>query len=253
MFTKAIVRTPAPSMVNGLTSAQLGKPDYNLAIKQHAEYIKALESCGLDVICLDADPDFPDSTFVEDVALLTANSAIITNPGALSRRGEVKGMRAILDDYYTQIYAIQSPGTLEAGDVMMVGTHFYIGLSERTNRNGAEQLIANLESYELSGSVVELKDVLHLKTGVAYLEHNNLVACGEFLSHPDFQEFNLIPIDATESYAANCIWVNDTVLVPLGFPKTREAIRSVGYQTVEIDVSEFQKLDGGPSCLSFRF
>ena len=104
MFTKAIVRTPAPSMVNGLTSAQLGKPDYNLAIKQHAEYIKALESCGLDVICLDADPDFPDSTFVEDVALLTANSAIITNPGALSRR--VKGMRAILDDYYTQIYAI---------------------------------------------------------------------------------------------------------------------------------------------------
>ncbi|MBT3228821.1 MAG: N(G),N(G)-dimethylarginine dimethylaminohydrolase [Candidatus Marinimicrobia bacterium] len=253
MFTKAIVRTPAPSMVNGLTSAQLGKPDYNLAIKQHAEYIKALESCGLDVICLDADPDFPDSTFVEDVALLTANSAIITNPGALSRRGEVKGMRAILDDYYTQIYAIQSPGTLEAGDVMMVGTHFYIGLSERTNRNGAEQLIANLESYELSGSVVELKDVLHLKTGVAYLEHNNLVACGEFLSHPDFQEFNLIPIDATESYAANCIWVNDTVLVPLGFPKTREAIRSVGYQTVEIDVSEFQKLDGGLSCLSLRF
>ena len=119
--------------------------------------------------------------------------------------------------------------------------------------NGAEQLIANLESYELSGSVVELKDVLHLKTGVAYLEHNNLVACGEFLSHPDFQEFNLIPIDATESYAANCIWVNDTVLVPLGFPKTREAIRSVGYQTVEIHVSEFQKLDGGLSCLSLRF
>jgi dimethylargininase len=79
------------------------------------------------------------------------------------------------------------------------------------------------------------------------------VACGEFLSHPDFQEFNLIPIDATESYAANCIWVNDTVLVPLGFPKTREAIRSVGYQTVEIDVSEFQKLDGGLSCLSLRF
>lgn len=253
MFTKAIVRPPAPNMIDGLTSAQLGKPDFILAIKQHGEYVRALESCGLEVICLEADPEFPDSTFVEDVALLTTECAIITHPGAPSRQGEIRGMKKILGSYYDNIETVQPPGNLEAGDVMMVGTHFYIGLSERTNRQGAEQLIMHLQSHGLSGSVIELKDVLHLKTGVAYLEHNTLVACGEFLHHPAFQNFNILPIDKSESYAANCIWVNDTILVPSGFPKTREAIRKVGYHTVDIDVSEFQKVDGGLSCLSLRF
>jgi len=253
MFTKAIVRTPAASLINGLTSASLGAPDFDLALQQHAEYIRALESCGLEVICLEANPQFPDSTFVEDVALLTKNCAIITNPGAPSRRGETAGMRPVLASHFEHIEEIQSPGTLEAGDVMMVGSHFYIGLSARTNQEGADQLIAHLQKYGFSGSVVELSKVLHLKTGVAYLQNNNLLACGEFLTHPDFATFNILPIDEQESYAANCIWVNDTILVPLGFPKTREAIRDAGYVTMEVDVSEFRKLDGGLSCLSIRF
>ena len=252
-FTKAIVRTPAVSMINGLTSASLGQPDFNLALKQHAEYIQALESCGLEVICLEANSQYPDSTFVEDVALLTSKCAILTNPGALSRRGEVDGIRCTINTHFEQIEAIHSPGRLEAGDVMMVGSHFYIGLSARTNQEGADQLIAHLQKYGFSGSVVELSKVLHLKTGVAYLENNNLLACGEFLTHPDFATFNILPIDEQESYAANCIWVNDTILVPLGFPKTREAIRDAGYVTMEVDVSEFRKLDGGLSCLSLRF
>ena len=136
---------------------------------------------------------------------------------------------------------------------MMVGSHFYIGLSERTNQSGAQQVIAYLEKYGMSGSVVELKEVLHLKTELAYLEQNNLVACGEFLVKDEFQKFNLLEIDQDESYSANCIWVNDTIIIPEGYPKARATIEGAGYKIKEVDVSEFKKLDGGLSCLSLRF
>jgi dimethylargininase len=253
MFNRAIVRTPGESMQQGLTSAHLGLPDYQQALIQHKEYIRALEQCGLDVQILDKDERYPDSCFIEDIALLTKECAIITNPGAPSRQGETLGIRHVLEEHYTHIEEICEPGTVEAGDIMMVGSHFYIGLSARTNAEGAQQMIAFLEKYGLRGSVVELEHVLHLKTGVAYLEHNNLLACGEFLTKPEFQEFNILEIDASESYAANCIWVNDTVLIPTGYPKARHTIQSAGYNILEVDVSEFRKLDGGLSCLSLRF
>ena len=98
-----------------------------------------------------------------------------------------------------------------------------------------------------------LKDILHLKTGLAYLENNNLVIAGAFLNHVEFQKYNQIKVDPIESYAANCIWINDTVIIPAGFPQTKGAIANAGYRTIEVDVSEFQKLDGGISCLSLRF
>jgi len=156
-------------------------------------------------------------------------------------------------DFYSNIEEVQEPGTVEAGDIMMVGSHFYIGLSERTNEDGARQVIAYLEKYGLSGSVVRLEKMLHLKTGVAYLENNNLLACGEFLTKEEFQRFNILEVDEDESYAANCIWVNDVVLVPKGYPKTKRTIEKAGYAVREVDVSEFRKLDGGLSCLSLRF
>ena len=253
MFTKAIVRTPGSSMIDGISTAGLGRPDHALALKQHAAYIEALKSCGLDVTILPADEAFPDSTFVEDVALLTPACAIITNPGAESRRGETVSIRQVLKDFYADIEEVREPGRVEAGDIMMVGSHFYIGLSERTNPEGAQQVIGFLEKHGMSGSVVTLEEVLHLKTGIAYLENNNLLACGEFLTKPEFQQFNILEIDPSESYAANCIWVNSTVIMPAGYPKARKTIADAGYPIIEVDVSEFKKLDGGLSCLSLRF
>ncbi len=252
-FTKAIVRKPCKNLVHGLTNANIGLPDYDKAVNQHDLYVSALMNCGLEVLELPADENYPDSTFVEDVALLTPRCAIITNPGAPSRRGEVDTIKDTIAEFYNSVERIESPGTLEAGDVMMVGDHYYIGLSERTNAEGANQLIKILNRYEMTGSVVELKSVLHLKTGVAYLENNALLACGEFLSNPEFEKFNIIEIPLEESYAANCIWVNDRVLVPKGFPVTAGKIKAAGYRIIELDVSEFQKLDGGLSCLSLRF
>ena len=253
MFSNAIVRKPGKSMINGLTTANMGTPDYEKAIEQHHHYTCALKECGLNVEVLEADENFPDSTFVEDVALLTPHCAIITNPGAPSRIGEVGAMKKVIQKYYRKIEEVSSPGTVEAGDIMMVGDHYFIGLSERTNRDGAEQVIQFLKKYGMTGSVVEVSSVLHLKTGAAYIERNNLLASGKFVSHPDFKKFNIIEIPEEESYAANCIWINDNVLIPEGYPVTREKIREAGYSIVEVDVSEFQKLDGSLSCLSLRF
>lgn len=253
MFKRAIVRTPGKSMIKGLTTANLGLPDYDKALVQHAGYINALKDCGLEVLILEKDEQYPDSTFVEDTALLTKDCAIIMNPGAPSRKGETAAFKNILKNYYDNIEEVSEPGTVEAGDIMMVGSHFYIGLSKRTNKSGAQQVIDYLKKYGMSGSKIRLENVFHLKTGLSYLEHNNLAACGEFLSNPEFQKFNILKIDEDESYAANCIWVNGKVLIPKGFSKARKTIESAGYSVKEVDVSEFRKLDGGLSCLSLRF
>lgn len=254
MFKRAIVRKPSQSIINGLTTAKLGKPDYHKTLQQHDTYVDALKKCGLEIISLPADELYPDATFVEDVALLTKTCAIITRPGAASRRGETKGIKKILQTYYTNIEEIAAPGTVEAGDIMMVDNHYYIGISDRTNQEGANQVISYLETYGMTGSVIELKEVLHLKTGLAYLENNHLVASGEFITHSAFQQFNIIAItEGNESYAANCIWVNDRVILPEGYDKTKEMITAAGYETIEVDVSEFRKVDGGLSCLSLRF
>ncbi len=253
MFKNSIVRTPGKSYINGLTSAGLGLPNYDLALKQHQDYIEALTSCGVNVKVLPPDENFPDSTFVEDTALLTPHCAIITNPGAPSRRGEIIDMNTAMKNYYSDIEKITAPGTVEAGDIMMVGDHYYIGLSKRTNLQGAEKLIAILIKHGMTGSVIRLENVLHLKTGVAYLENNNLAACGEFLTKSEFNKFNIIEIPEDESYAANCIWINGKVIFPKGYPISKQRILDAGYSILEVDVSEFRKLDGGLSCLSLRF
>lgn len=254
MFSKAIVRIPGKSLINGLTDSEyLGSPDYSQAIIQHKQYVEALKLCGLQVIVLESCEEYPDSSFVEDVALITPKCAIITRPGAQSRRGEIEQIEPVLKSEMSKVEHIKSPGTIEAGDIMMVGNHYYIGLSDRTNAQGAEQMIAILNKYGYTGSTVELNDVLHLKTGLSYLENNMLAICGEFKNDPVFSAYEHIEISDKESYAANCIWVNDNVIIPFGYPVTKEKMRATGYTVIEVDVSEFKKLDGGLSCLSLRY
>ena len=252
MFSKAVVKKPCKNLAKGLTSANLGLPDYKLALTQHQKYVEALMECRLEVTVLEADENYPDSTFVEDTALLTPKCSIITNPGAPSRKGEIVEMERTIKNIYRNVEYIKSPGALEAGDVMMVETHFYIGLSKRTNQNGADQLITILEKYGFTGSTVTLGNGLHLKSGVSYLENNNLLTTSSFFKKSEFQKFNLILVDDDEEYAANSLWINDKVLVPKGFNKTKMKIDNLGYSTIEVDVSEFRKLDGGLSCLSLR-
>lgn len=256
MFKNVIVKRPCKKITEGITSApELGIPDYELALKQHDDYIAALKSCGVEVTVLEADEEFPDSCFVEDTAVLTRKCAIITNPGAASRNREVEAMIPVIRKFYAEdcIEYIKAPGTLEGGDVMMVGDHFYVGRSARTNAEGIRQFIAILEKYGLSGSEVSLEKVLHLKTGVNYIENNNMLVSGEFITKPEFEKYNKYVIPEEESYAANCIWVNDKVIVPANFHKVAEIVRNAGYEVILVDTSEYRKIDGGLSCLSLRF
>jgi len=256
MFKNVIVKRPCKAIEFGITSApELGKPDYELASAQHGKYIEALKQCGVAVTILEADEEFPDSCFVEDTAVITRKCAIVSNPGASSRNKEVENMIPILRRFFPddRMEYIRPPGTLEGGDVMMVGDHFYVGRSARTNAEGIRQFVEILERYGLSGSEVLLKKVLHLKTGVNYIENNKMLVMGEFIDKPDFSGFDKIIIPENESYAANCIWVNNKVIVPAGYPDTENAVRKEGYETLVVDTSEFRKIDGGLSCLSLRF
>ncbi len=240
-------------MIKGITCARLGVPDYENAIDQHQKYIHALETCGLDVTVLPPDEHFPDSTFIEDACLITPVCAVLTRPGAPSRREEPAGIFDVIHAIGLPVESITSPGTLDAGDVMMVGSHYYIGLSDRTNQSGADMLINILNRYGLTGSTIALNSVLHLKTGISYLEDHTFLACGEFLEKEEFTPFTLLPVPFEEAYAANSVRVNDWVIVPEGFEKTADLILNAGLNVKRVDVSEFRKLDGGLSCLSLRF
>lgn len=252
-FSACIVREPCTEMVGGLSTAREGLPDYSLARDQHAGYVEALEKCGCRVTVLPPDPAFPDSVFVEDTALLIGSAAVLTRPGADSRKGEVQGMREVLSEHFNILEEIIAPGTLDAGDVLQVREHFYIGLSGRTNAEGARQLTGILDRHGKKGSTVRLRNYLHLKTGVAWLGNNTLLTAGELKSAPEFAGFDGIEVDDEEEYAANSVCINGTILMPAGYPDTRARLNAKGYNVLEVDTSEFRKLDGGISCLSLRF
>jgi dimethylargininase len=270
MFAKAIVRPPAPNFAEGLTTAGLGPPDYQHALKQHEAYCAALERCGLTLTRLDADPNYPDSCFVEDTAIVIPEFAfqcarvpsptrvVLTRPGAASRAGEVESMRAALEQIAPEfaIEQIQPPGTLDGGDICEAGEHYFIGLSERTNETGAEQLAQFVTAHGYTAGFVDIRgndSLLHLKSGLAYLGDNRVVVTKALAGLKEFADYEVVLAPAGAEYAANCVRVNDFVLVAAGYAQFEEMLREIGYQTLTLDMSEFQKMDGGLSCLSLRW
>lgn len=254
MFQNAIVRTPAQSMTHGLTtSAHLGKPNYDLALVQHQRYIDALTRCKVEVTVLPALESHPNSCFVEDVALIADNYALLTRPGVPSRQEEVNKVAELIHCFFKRPHKITSPGTLEGGDVLQINNQFFIGLSSRTNEEGAQQMMRSLATLGYVASIIPLKELFHLKTGVSALSERCVLVCGELINHPALASLKQIIISPFEAYAANCITVNGTVLMAQGYPNTKKAIRDLGYPIIELDMSEFRKLDGGLSCLSIRF
>ena len=255
LFTRAIVRPPGANFSAGLTTVDLGIPNHNLALTQHAAYCKALVSCGLTVTTLPVDDDYPDSTFVEDTAIITERGAIITRPGADVRRGEIASISAELSRYFDKAARIDAPGTVDGGDVCEAGGHFFIGISDRTNEAGATQLSKLLGDLDYSSEFVDIRSVngiLHLKSGLAYLEGNKLVVI-DALDRELFRNYEMIKVHPSEEYAANCVAINGSVLVAAGFPCLERQLMERGYHTISLEMSEFQKMDGGLSCLSLRF
>jgi dimethylargininase len=251
-FTHAIVRRPGPNCAQGITTSALGEPDCDLLVAQHTAYVQALSDLGLTVVILEAEPNYPDAYFCEDTAVVTPDVAVIANPGAAARKGEVDTIKPVLARYRRTV-RIRPPGTLDGGDVLMVGRHFLVGISERTNRAGADQLGRILESYGNTWALVPVGAGLHLKSSVNCIGPDMLIVAETFAEREEIRRYEKIVVDAEESYAANTLWVNDCLLVPRGFPRAKLKIEERGLEVVELDVSEMQKMDGGLTCLSLRF
>jgi dimethylargininase len=251
----ALVRLPAPNFADGLTSSDEGLPDIGLALDQHQAYCRALEECGLEITVLPADPRYPDSCFVEDTAIVTAQGAIALRPGAPSRTGEVESVVAALRSHFREVAQIFAPGTVDGGDVCEADGHFLIGLSARTNEQGARQLARLLGDLQYTSSIVDIRGtrLLHLKTGLAYLGNGCVAITHELAREPALSRYEKIPVLAEERYAANCVRVNDYVLVAAGYPKFADFLASKHYHVLPVEMSEFRKMDGGLSCLSLRF
>ena len=253
---QAIVRTPAPSFPNGITTANLGAPDYKKALNQHQAYCEALERCGLLLTKLEPDDAYPDSTFVEDTAVVVGETVVLTRPGAASRGGEVATVAEPLKQFFSRLESIQAPGFLDGGDVCEAGNHYFIGISERTNEAGAQQLSGFLTALGHTHDLVDIRGIdglLHLKSGLASIGDNRLVVINALAGRKEFSDYDLVHVAEGEEYAANCMRVNDHVLIAEGFAKLGETLASLGYQTITLNMSEYQKLDGGLSCLSLRF
>ena len=251
-FNFAITRRPAKTFASGITTSDLGAPSYELILKQHAAYIDTLKSIGLDVVELEPLPDYPDAHFVEDTVVVTPEVAIITNPGAPSRQGEEKSIAEALLQYRPVEY-IQAPGTVDGGDVLMMGNHIFIGISERTNHQGADQMGKILEKHGKTFTTIPVGAGLHFKSSVNCVAFNTLLITRDFADHEAFYGYDQIMVDNEESYAANTLWINDHLLMPKGFPDTKTKLKRMGLPIFELDVSEMQKMDGGLTCLSIRF
>jgi dimethylargininase len=221
-------------------------------VAQHAAYVDALVSIGLQVTVLDAELDYPDAHFCEDVAVVTPDIAVIANPGADARKGEENTVEPVLARYRETV-RIQPPGTLDGGDVLMIESHFFVGVSDRTNWSGAMQLGGILETLGNTWTAVPVGAGLHLKSSVSYVGQNTLLVTRESERRTEFHAYGKIVVDETEAYAANSLWVNDHVLTPKGFPDCRRKLDALGLPIIELDVSEMHKMDGGLTCLSLRF
>jgi dimethylargininase len=255
-FTSALARPPGSSFAQGLTmSVALGRPDLALARAQHTAYCAALSACGVGLSLLEPDDRFPDSTFVEDTAVIAARVTVVTRPGADSRRGETAAIEAALGGARAPLAHIVAPGTVDGGDVCQVGEHFLIGVSARTNESGAAQLAAILRQHGYTAETVDIRThhaLLHLKSGISWLGDGRCLAVPGFPRVEGLPRLEWLVTAAAEDYAANCVRVNDTLLFAAGYPGTEALLRGLGYRLCVLDTSEFRKMDGGLSCLSLR-
>ncbi len=250
-YTRLIARLPGENFADGITTSNLGRPSYSLILAQHEAYLNALRSLGLEVILLPAEPDYPDAYFVEDPAIVTPQLAVLSRPGAPSRQGEERSLEAVLAKY-RPLKHIQPPGTLDGGDILEVGSHFFIGLSQRTNREGAAQLASILESTGCTSEYIPVQSGLHLKSSLSWVGGRTLLLTKELADYPGFSGYDRIVLDPAEEYAANTLWVNGCLLMPAGFPETRASLSALGLPIHELNVSEVQKMDGGLTCMSLR-
>lgn len=253
-FTRAITRRPSRSVVDGLRAADIGTPDLDQMLADHALYVATLKATGARVIELPPLEDYPDALFVEDTALCLPEGAILMRPGAPSRMGEVDEMAPALRAEYDNVRRIEGPGHIEGGDILVTGREILVGRSDRTDSAGVAELAAIVEEWGHSlREVMTPPGVLHFKTDCSLLDAETILATRRLDDSGCFEGYRVLHVADGEEAAANSIRFNQHVLSPAGFPRTAEMLDRAGYDVVQIGNTECAKLDGGMSCLSLRF
>ncbi len=252
-FTHAIVRQPAKSIIKGLRAVDVGSPDYSQMISDHEDYIEALTFAGVEVINLTALEKFPDGQFVEDTALCLPKATVLLRPSAPSRLGEVNEIASKLRKLFKEVFEIEEPGYVEGGDILVASKEILVGRSARTNTRGINQLSEIVTPLgHVVREVVTPPEILHFKTDCSLLGPNEILSTERLQSSGCFDGYQVINVADGEEAAANVIRVNDYVIMPAGFPKTKAILENHGYKVKTINNSECAKLDGGMSCLSLR-
>jgi dimethylargininase len=249
----AITREVSPAIANcELTHLEREPIDAACASAQHQEYESCLEQLGCQVQRLPVEPTLPDSVFVEDAAIVVEEIAVITRPGAASRRPEVVSVALALEAY-RQLGFIESPGTLDGGDVLRLGKKLFVGLTQRTNQAGIQQLATLLAPFGYEVRAVPIADCLHLKTAVTQVSDDTLLINQDWIDASMFTGWKLIDVDAAEPFAANALLIGGAVIYPTSFPATRAKLERHKINVLPVDVSELGKAEGGVTCCSLIF
>jgi len=223
--------------------------DLDTALAQHHEYVKVLKTLGCNVIELPSEADLPDSVFVEDTAFILPEAAIITRPGADSRKPETDSIVRALKPLIKLVY-VREPATVDGGDVLVLGKKIYVGLSTRSNQEAIDQLNKALGEYGYVVTDVQLHDCLHLKSAITRVDDTTLLVNKRWVDTHHFENFDRIEVDPAEPFAANCLPIGESIIFPTAFPKTRAKLEERGYKIVTVDVSELAKAEGAVTCCS---
>jgi dimethylargininase len=249
-MTIAITREISPRFAEcEITHIERTPIDLNLARIQHHGYVNAIRELGCEVIELPAEPDLPDSVFVEDTAFILSEVAVITRPGADSRKLEIDSIIQVLTPL-VELLRVREPATIDGGDVLVLEKRIYVGLSTRSNQQAIDQLNQMLNVYGYSVIGVDLDDCLHLKSAVTRVDDQTLLINKNWVNPNLFENFDLIEIDLSEPNAANCLPVGDSIIFPTSFPRTCEKLEKRGYDVITVDVSELAKAEGAVTCCS---
>lgn len=253
MAQVALVREISPDMRDCELSFVARSPiDLALASAQHQAYRDALAGLGCHVIALPAEPGLPDAVFVEDTAMVLDEIAVITRPGAASRRPEVASVADVLARY-RQLVPIRAPATVEGGDILRIGRDIYVGLSARTNRDGIRQLAEAVRGHGYEVHAVSIAGCLHLKSAVTMADGDSLLVHPGWVDASLFKGFRIIEIDPAEPHAANALRVGTGLVYPSCFPRTQARLQAAGIAVNTVDVSELQKAEGAVTCCSLIF
>jgi dimethylargininase len=246
----AVTRKVSPAM-NRCELSYLDRVEIEIAkaSDQHRQYEECLRAMGAEVISLPAEPELPDSVFVEDPAVVVDEVAILTRPGAESRRAEGETLAKTLARF-RPLLRMQAPATLEGGDVMRAGRTLYVGASARTNAAGIAQLAAELKPFGYTVRPVAVRGCLHLKSGCCYLGNGIVLANREWVDTEALGGLRIVDVAANEPWAANVLAIGDIALMPAGFPATAQIVERLGWKVQTTDISELRKAEAGVTCSS---